>query len=493
MNWHRVSLSVVVAVVVVGMAGVMGAQAWADEPRLAGQVSQHGITWTFADEHEVGQFVNGDWWVVGPVTVVEVDPAPGPAPEGQETQLTQDQWGNTGLQDDNRWRNGSMVVYRAENRQGYDSRGRNFNEDAVTRFPLELDPNRSLISTISHVELPNRKMHWELMWGSERNTHRVLRTAAVLTVVDEAPPADAFRPPYVGFDKPIFRAGDLQWDRLHELEAPDDVPAWSTIERYMERPWLDHMNGSWLARTIAPTENQPGYGREVGRIVSIASLMVHLDVPREQKETLLIRLVQYGIDLWGIAEAGGHWNEGGGHTSGRKWPILFAGLMLDDDRFFDLPATAVFQEDTQTYYGQGWHGQTALWQMVTHHGPREPYEHKHPDDWERWDRTSEGYRLCCTGRAWVGMALAARHMQAKRLWDHDAFFDYVDRFMADPDPYAEQRGEHERPSQEASTFDPFVDAMWRMHREAAPAEPYGDVHRMWDAQRRRWVQVTRPQ
>ena len=33
------------------------------------QVTQYGITWTFDRPVQAGQFVTGDWWVVGPVTV----------------------------------------------------------------------------------------------------------------------------------------------------------------------------------------------------------------------------------------------------------------------------------------------------------------------------------------------------------------------------------------------------------------------------------------
>ena len=38
------------------------------------EVSQYGITWTFDEPRRVGRFVNGDWWVMGPVTVVRVTP-----------------------------------------------------------------------------------------------------------------------------------------------------------------------------------------------------------------------------------------------------------------------------------------------------------------------------------------------------------------------------------------------------------------------------------
>ena len=43
---------------------------------LKDSVSQYGITWTFDKPARVGQFVNGDWYVVGPVTVKAIDPKP---------------------------------------------------------------------------------------------------------------------------------------------------------------------------------------------------------------------------------------------------------------------------------------------------------------------------------------------------------------------------------------------------------------------------------
>ena len=39
-----------------------------------GQISQFGITWTFAQPVTYGQFANGDYWVVGPVQIASIDP-----------------------------------------------------------------------------------------------------------------------------------------------------------------------------------------------------------------------------------------------------------------------------------------------------------------------------------------------------------------------------------------------------------------------------------
>src|SRR5690606_31442538 len=128
-----------------------------------------------------------------------------------------------------------------------------------------------------------------------------------------------------------------------------------------------------------------------------------------------------------------------------------------------------FHEDTQTYYGEGWAGQTALWQMVIHHGVRKTYMHLHPDEWpaydEGWARHSEGYRTCCTLKAWPGQTLAALLLGAKSLWNHNAYFDGVDDWMREEDIYAAKRAGARRPSTEGSSFEPFVDAMWRLYRD----------------------------
>ena len=52
---------------------------------LRQSVSQYGITWTFDKPARVGQFINGDYYVVGPVTVTVIDPKPLWGDEVKET------------------------------------------------------------------------------------------------------------------------------------------------------------------------------------------------------------------------------------------------------------------------------------------------------------------------------------------------------------------------------------------------------------------------
>ena len=439
-------------------------------------VTQYGITWTFDKPYTVGKFVTGDYWVIGPVTVTSVSPAPGPSTAAANG-VVKSRYGATALIDDDRMRNGSMIVQKAAASEGFDSRAKNFDPSMTVGYPCALQPNQSLVSTISNDTFPVDALEAPLRTTTEKKGALCLNTAAILTCLDKAPPDDAFRPPYAGSDKPIYETKNLKWDILPKLQAAGEVPAWADFERYFQRPWLDNIN-VWFYQMTMPNENQPIYGREWNRLTAMASLMLMLDVPQEQKQKLMIGMVQLGIDEAALAKLGDNWPGDGAHWGGRKWPILFAGLMLGDNALQTVPPDTIFEEDQQTYYGKGYAGQTVLYQMVFHAVPHPPYEEKDPTAWNPDDKKGEGYRQVGS-RAWPGIALAAQLMKAKALWNHDAFFDYCDRIMAKEDAYAANRGSTPRPAWEGSTYDPFVDAMWSTYRTKVPDQPGGTTNVMW--------------
>ena len=104
----------------------------------------------------------------------------------------------------------------------------------------------------------------------------------------------------------------------------------------------------------------PQYGLEYGRVVGISALLLCTDLPPQQKEPLLINLVQVGIDLGGMVRAGHPgWTGWGGHGSGRKLPIVLAGLLLGDESLAHVNQSfpkVSFGEDEQTAYGDCWTG-----------------------------------------------------------------------------------------------------------------------------------------
>lgn len=417
--------------------GSSGGGSGTSAPAMASSISRQGFTWTFDGPHLVGQFVNGDWWVVGPVDIVSI------SPRSQN---------NAG-----RVMHGSMVNPDPSVRdQAYDSTmyagnaasffrsGQNVALGVDAAHPLTLAGGSSLVSTESL---------------SAPGVTPQLKRAAVLTVVSSQPPADAFRPPYSGTAKPIWREGDLDVSKLATLAPQGAAPSFATAADWFDRVWLDHAHG-WLGRYLHPEENMPDYGREMSDRVGNAALLLHTDAPLSQKRNLLVRFVQLGIDLYGIAENGGRWPSDGGHSSGRKFPILFAGELLDDPQFLAATRRAHvrFGEDGQTFYV----AETSPGIINFGHGgytaqdvnlPEWGFQHDSNPSRDRRSWTADNYRVCCTANCWLGWVLAARIMNLRSQWDHEALFDYQDRFMG-----------IETPGTWTRSWSPFAESMWDHYR-----------------------------
>ncbi|MEM1034572.1 MAG: hypothetical protein AAGN82_29810 [Myxococcota bacterium] len=370
-------------------------------------VTQYEITWSFDAAYPVGQFITGDWWVVGPVTIASVSPEP-----------TAD-------------RNGSMVD--PVNAQAYDSRAGKHDGTKGASFPLLLEPGHSLVSSVSHPEQSECTQGSAPGWrtydgGCQRGP---IATQAVLTVVDAVPLASSFRPPYSGTDKPMHRADRIDWGMLPALTAPADAPDPAAILRHMERPWIDHLN-SWQMQHGCATQNMYCYGREVGDIVAQTAVFVLLDTSAQRE--VARNLVQLGIDNYGVLRAGGGWGVDGGHFNGRKWPIVFAGGLLGDATMAS-PGLDIGNEDQMTYVGSEgnalwgrscdscYFGNSCGYSSSCSNGAKDCRDPAGVVD------GCSDYRNCCTSHTWVGEALAARLLGLEEAWGHPPFFDYVDRWM----------------------------------------------------------------
>ena len=437
------------------------------------QVSQFGITWAFDLDYTTGRFANGDYWIVGPVTIIGIDPP--------------------SMEVDGRIINGSMVnpSPKLGRKHGYDSMlyGRytadgDYVPDLNAARPngmeisaanaLVLQPGSSLISTISTPQTDGRTR---------------LQTAAVLTVLDGPAPEGSFRPAYCGSDKTIkYNKSQLDYSLLASLTPVPGSPGLSVVENYFERLWLDHIPG-WIGRCHHPLDNMPNYDRDVSTQLGVGVIMLQLNFTDQEKETLLVRYTQIGIDLYGVIQDGGldNWQQ----DSGRKFPILFAGLMLNDPNMKGIgmksgdyaytspygpdnqPQDLLrFEEDETTFYVS----QTDI--DLTHSSrwspdPRDvmklPYEQEDMGlpEWGKirlYDRTKINKYWETTYRdvicpAWGGFILASHIMGIKDLWNHNAIFDYEDRYMA----VATRRRQTSR----------FVEDMWDAYRPE-----YGSVWTM---------------
>lgn len=432
----------------------------------ATSLTHNGITWKFDKDYEVGTFVNGEYWVIGPITIVGIsnslnNPAFTPR-KGQ---------------------NGSMINPKGDQLQGYDDGLDTYRENlnaalpngkpVSTDNPLILQPKQTLISMVS----------WLYRSASDREPgcpvgpRPRIRAAGILTCLDKAPPPDSFRPSYCDNDKTVkFSKKDIKFELLPKLAPADNVPAVPNVKRQLERTWVDHVNG-WTGDHLHPSEHMPNYGRDMTRIVNTASLLLMLDFDqlpdKPSKEPLLISMLQYGIDLAGIADAGGYWAADGGISMGRKWPILFAGILFNDKHMSNVGQwTTQFQEDQQTFYvtqkvventhSAGWMPDKRSIQLL-------PYEKDHigMPEWGIRHAQQPCYGKYLDNRCWAatyrdinnacypGTALAALIMGQKNAWNHDAFFDYADRVMEICDGYALRNANH---------LASFERSMWHTYR-----------------------------
>jgi hypothetical protein len=390
---------------------------------LLDSVSQYGITWKFETKVPVGRFVGGDYYVVGPVTVTDITPRPVIGQDG---------------------RNGSMLNPPIVDKGGWDSRMRygRYDPELCAPLPIRMKPGDSLVSTVSVErtrELPR------MVRTSDKASSPIL-TAAVLTCMDKQPPRDAFRPAYCDTSNKLYRAGSLRRDLLPNLPHVESMESIEKWQRVFQRPWLDRT----FDGLEAPIQNMPCYGREIARSVGIATLLLCCDFRPDEKGPLLINVVQVGIDLWGMVRAGHRgWPAHGGHGQGRKWIIVFSGLMLGDEDM-QSPHTEYpdvkFSEDMQTMFDKCWTGADVVYAGHVGKDGMEGkigwgrYEHLNPSQWPHdpdWadgkHRIGEDYRRCCSSLCWVGEALAIEILHAEKVWNHDAFFAYVDRWMTEDD------------------------------------------------------------
>jgi hypothetical protein len=435
---------------------------------LQSSVTQYGITWMFDKAYEVGQYVTGDYWVVGPVKVVSIT----------------NSWHTHGFSP-TADQDGSMVNPPTTGTQGYDNTvngytaSLNVGKSIRAGIPLNLAANSSLVSTVSwlYSSETNTEPGCPSFNGGTGTPRPVLRDGAVLTCVATAPAAGSFRPPYCGNDKTAkYTKADLNYSLLGNLTPPPVYPQVTILENAFARPWLDHFNG-YMGGFVHPSENMPQYGQDMSNLMGEVALALHLDFSKlpgsPSKEKTLIGLVQWGIDLKAIVDNGGFWECNGGHASGRKWPILFAGLMLNDTGMKNIgqksgdylysgsygagnepPDYVYFGEDDQTFYVKDAdiyptpyerHEKSGfVWYGHGNPGKKKDYleyesKHKGLPEWgirhatdpnrDGLDWGNASYRTCCTGGAWGGFVLAAHIMNATSLWNHDALFDYVDRYI----------------------------------------------------------------
>lgn len=430
------------------------------EAVLTESITHNGVTWEVQGlGHTQGTFVNGDPWVVGPVTI---------------TRITNNL--NSPLYTPRKGQNGSMVnplVGHNPSHQGYDDGLTSYREALNAGLPngLPVSPSNPLVVPVGSTLVSMVSWLYKSETDAEpgcpsfnggTNAPRpVTRSAGVLTVLDAAPPANAFRPPYAGQDKTVrYTLANIDRSKLLNLVPTANTPNPATLAQSISRTWIDH-GYEYLGAMFHPSEHMPNYGRDMAQLTLQASLILHLDFSQlsgnPSKDPILLPLLQYGIDTCGIADAGGGWPANGGHHMGRFWPVLFAGIMLNDPH---MKAAGTWGRHRGSTYASQDTGLTEFQEFQNHFyvGAAEvamthsaawdpdtratliPYENsdigtpdwgiRHSNNPESDNASMDATYRDINGACTPGFVLAARLMGAQRLWNHDPYFDYADRYMA---------------------------------------------------------------
>jgi hypothetical protein len=194
------------------------------------------------------------------------------------------------------------------------------------------------------------------------------------------------------------------------------------------------------------------------------ALWLNTENAQSVKEKAMIQTIQCGLDIASFVKHGGGFPSDGGHKIGRKFPMLLAGLALNDPEILALAGDRPglrFSEDQSTFIVE----QSDVGRVVNggadaqyiqadvglaDWGVKHLYEPKNDD--RRWEG-GVPYRHV-TWPAMVGCVLAADLMGQREAWNHPAIFAYTERFK-------ERMG----------LADGFENQMWTRYKKSADGTP----------------------
>jgi hypothetical protein len=380
-------------------------------------LSQHGITWYFDKEYQYGQFANGDYWVLGPVTITKITP----------------EW--DGLH------NGWEVNPMPSRFQAYDIDGTSFSlekRDITPKLPYVSKAGESILKT-----------HSVSSSGIAKNTRSVIHTAAILTVLGSVPEHKGkylFRPPYVGIEKPLYSLNNLKTDLLPVIPKSSDItiPSIAGLSAKVQRVHMDHIkgNGSQYNR---PRMNMRSYAPNNAVTYADIALRLMLNDALSEKMPLLTNYVQVGIDNFYMFKNGQNWPPGGGEEPGHKLVMSFTAALLDNSEMktfiknnktlYEDVNSGILQlgRDNRTLFAKVGQPASFYWKyMLNDPGYNLHYGDQYGliDGGGNTVRLMDGYQQIIAGPV-KGSALVGHLMPSvKEIWSDQNFYNYVDRFVS---------------------------------------------------------------
>lgn len=241
--------------------------------------SAGNITFSFDTNYEVGQFVNGDYFVLphtptGAVQVTSITPAYSSGRHGYAVNPVATSWNAP---------------------QRFDDRGdENAPFTAPASLPLNLSGGQSLVKVAS---LPTQTSY---SW---------IRHAAVLTCLSAPPPVGSLRPSAYGTDKTLFSlkpglsvpnlTASAVADRLNLADALDRCQLFRN-DYHPDPSW-----GYYRASSDSVLDGKTWGGDVLKADVELLCSICLNHLSSGEKTQILAAYVQHGIDTWGIAHNGG--------------------------------------------------------------------------------------------------------------------------------------------------------------------------------------------
>lgn len=391
--------------------------------------SKEGIVYKFINPVSFGQYINSDYWVVGPALVSSIDPS-------------------TTLRSDGTAKNGSMLASQLSNNssQGFDAA-------TLLQFPYASSLNAANYLSASSPLVLNPGDR--LLSVSSGDSYPAIRRASVLTCVSAEVPENYFRPAYTdpttdGVDSSYFLSSYASKVANFDLTTylTKTEPSGPLVTSSVSGFWFDPFVGA-NARFLRPAASMPMEDALIAAVVGDAALSLnYYNTNNYTKSSVCKFLTQIGIDEYSnLVNLGSRWADVGPQGSAKKFLMLFAGLMLNSSSMLNVgvnypvsySGVNAFPEDNQTFfvssvsstinYGYGGYSASDVgvpeWGLLHWEDPQ--FDNK---EWVNTSSYGTDFRRFFAMKNWVGYLMAAKVMGLQKYWNHDPLFYYFNRYFA---------------------------------------------------------------
>lgn len=447
---------------------------------IVDQIATNGTTFTFSAPRPAGQYANGDWWVLGPVSITSISPAStvqASGVDGNGTTFTNRAVHGAMVNPGNRsYAPGGLTGNNIGNgvRQGFDGIGQGVSGIAYTSAD-NVDPGATgapvtltsgsvvkFVSALTNIPVNRRPVGLDMV---------------VLTVVDSIPRAGDLRPGVSRARKPSnINSSQFNLGVFRNLAPPASAPSFATalswVDRYVEAAFPDFLTNT----SLKGANNHPEYGQDVANQLHPAMLCLHLNsFSAEQKRILLCHMATIADDFVARAEEGSITQPIGGGNSMKKALIVICAAALGRhmpaswQTFLAAANNNRWAEDGQIFNVAGRH--IGLSRASADGRPRSAYTYRMlgSADWIE-QPTGNGifagsnwnafYRDIVSYSVYGGALAVELTTGGKALWQNDSFWRYYDTVFL--------RRFEGSPGNQMTTFVRDMAAAYRPAKTSAP-------------------------